>query len=173
MSPILLCWPMMFSGYWWLDSKDWTFLPVFHHILLACHRWQQMGSLRKWRWRGSAYESKVLNSSIWKKWHPPIFFSACRLFMETKRWVWAQWKLDYVGSIFPSNDTIIAAIKQWVTSALMFRSTACRLLFIADKNTELMVVTMLKNRVLKLRFCMGIARSQPEPLTEHQVRRHG
>jgi len=34
-----------------------------------------------------------------------------------------------------------------------FMGMACRLLFIADENAELMVVTMLKNGVLYLRLC--------------------
>ena len=33
------------------------------------------------------------------------------------------------------------------------RNTACRLLFIADENAQLMVVTMLKQNVLWLRIC--------------------
>ena len=45
----------------------------------------------------------------------------------------------------PSNNAIIAAVKQWVTSiAVVFASVACRLLFISGENAQLMLVTVLK-----------------------------
>ena len=33
---------------WCYGSRGWTFLPIFHYILLPCDRWQQRSSLTKW-----------------------------------------------------------------------------------------------------------------------------
>ena len=53
------------------------------------------------------------------------------------------------GQHFPSYNTIRAAVKQCVTSTgADFTNAACRLLFIAGKNAQLMMVAMLKNSVL-------------------------
>jgi len=49
------------------------------------------------------------------------------------------------GQHFPSSGAIVAAVKQWVTSTVqILTSVSCRLLFIAGKNAQLMVVTVFK-----------------------------
>ena len=51
------------------------------------------------------------------------------------------------GQHFPSNDAIIAVVKQWSFLLVqIFLSMACRFLFINGKNV--IVVTKLKNGVL-------------------------
>jgi len=53
------------------------------------------------------------------------------------------------GQQFPSNEAVIAVVKQWVPSLVpIFMSMACRVLFITAKNAKVMVVMMLKNSVL-------------------------
>ena len=92
-------------------------------------------------WHGSAYKSVKLNSSMWKKWHPLTFTDACWTFMETKQWMWAQWG---VGVHFSSGDSDSGS----PPLLQIFTSPACRLLFIAGENAELMVVAVLKMSVL-------------------------
>jgi len=36
------------EGGCWYGRRGWPFLPIFHYILLSCHRWQQRGSLSTW-----------------------------------------------------------------------------------------------------------------------------
>jgi len=56
-----LCWmraapKVMPPIFWcrWDGSRDWTFPPIFHYLLLSCDRWQQRGSLTEWHltWKG-------------------------------------------------------------------------------------------------------------------------
>ena len=77
---------------WWYGSRVWIFPPIFPHILLPCDRWEQRGSLTKWRltWKCIWSKGVELNSSIWKKWHPLAFTDACWTFIEIKQWMWAQ-----------------------------------------------------------------------------------
>jgi len=81
------------DGHCWYGSRDWTSMPIFYYILLPCNRWQQRGSLTKWRltweWRWSRDIS--LNSSMWKKLHPLTFIIARWMSMDTNQWMWAQW----------------------------------------------------------------------------------
>jgi len=35
------------GGYWWYSSRNWTFLTIFHYILLPCNRWQQRDTGKK------------------------------------------------------------------------------------------------------------------------------
>jgi len=52
------------------------------------------------------------------------------------------------GQHFPSNNTITAAVKQWVTSmGADFQKHSLQLLFTAGKNAELMVGTRIQNSV--------------------------
>ena len=92
-------------------------------------------------WHGSVYEAE---GCYWiplcrKKWHP-LTFIACRTFMETKQWKWAQWG----GGDSDSGSSLLVQL---------FMSVACRLLFISGRNAVLMVVTVLQNSVLWLRVC--------------------
>ena len=77
----------------WYGSRGWTFPPIFHSVLLPCDRWQQRGSLTKWRltWKCIWSKGVELNSSLRKKWHLLTFSDACWMCMETKQWMWAQW----------------------------------------------------------------------------------
>ena len=81
------------GGCWWYSSRSWTFLPIFHYILLLCDRWQQRGRLTKWclTWEGIWSQDVSLNSSMCKKMSSLAFVNACWMFMETKQWMWAQW----------------------------------------------------------------------------------
>ena len=89
---------------WWYDSRDWTLLQELHYVFLLCDRWQQRGSLTKWHLKWQCEQSKgvELNSSIWKKWRPLTFISACWMLMETKKWRWAQWSGGFSNHF--SND---------------------------------------------------------------------
>jgi len=77
------------GGCWWYGSRDWTLPPIFHSILLLCDRWQQRGSLTKWRltWKWVWSKDVSLNSSVQKKMHPLTSIDTCWTFMETKQWI--------------------------------------------------------------------------------------
>ena len=91
MPPILLFWLTMSE----VDvstiavEAEW---PIFRNMLFLCDRWQQRGSLTKWRltWKCVRNKGVELNFSMWTKWHSLAFISAC-WFLETKQWMWAQW----------------------------------------------------------------------------------
>ena len=71
--PILLCWFTMTKvGAGRLAVGGWTFLTIFHYILLLFARWQQRGSLTKWCliWKCVWSKGVSLNSSMWKKMAP-------------------------------------------------------------------------------------------------------
>ena len=95
-------------------------------ILLPCDRWQQRGSLTKWK-RGWS-KGVSLNSSTWKK-VTAIDVHQCLL------------------NVYGDHIVDVSTVRQWVVRfstgdsdsgspplVQMFRSMACRLLFIADKN---------------------------------------
>ena len=98
------------GGCWWYRSKGWTFLVIFHYILLSCDRWQQRGSLTKWclTWKCIWGKGASLNSCMWKKLYPLTFMTACWMFMEIKQQMWggsgwcvsalttAMWKTSHV-----------------------------------------------------------------------------
>jgi len=80
--------------------RDWTFLPVSHCMLLPCDRWQQRGTLTKWRltWKCIWNKAASLNSSMRKIWHLLTVINICWTFMETRQWVWAQWSSGWCVS---------------------------------------------------------------------------
>ena len=53
----------------WYGSRGWTFLSRFHYMLLLRYKWQQKGSLTKWRliWKCIWSKGVPLNSSLWKE----------------------------------------------------------------------------------------------------------
>ena len=57
-------------------------------------------------------------------------------------------KAGLCGQCFPSNDVVVAVVKQRVTSAGADFYEYGELLFITGENAQLMVVTMLKNSIL-------------------------
>ena len=81
--------------------------------LLPCGRWQQRGNLTEWHltWKCVWSKGVSMNSSVEEKCHPQTFSDTCWMFMKTKQWMCAQWKLECVGKHFPSNNTIIADAK--------------------------------------------------------------
>ena len=81
------------GDYWWYGSRAWTLPPVFRYILLPWDIWQQRGRLAEWHLTRKCVWSRCvsLNSSVWKKWHSLTFTDSCWVFMEIKRWMWAQW----------------------------------------------------------------------------------
>ena len=106
-------------GKWWYGSRGWIFLQIYYYILLLCSRWQQRGSLTKWclTWKWVWSKGVSLNSFRQRK-IVRIDIHRCLLNVYGD-----QTLLDVstvkVGNIFhfPSNDTIIAAVKQWISSA--------------------------------------------------------
>ena len=103
MPPILLRWLMTSEvDVGGMAVRGWTFLSVFHYILLLCARWQRRGSLTKWRWHGSVDEVKGWN------WIP-----LCR--KNGTHWhslplvecLWKQWMRALWGSrrCFSSGDS--------------------------------------------------------------------
>ena len=57
---------------WWYGSRGWAFPTILHYMLLPCDRWQQRGSLTKWRqsWKCVWSKGVSMNSSMWKKMAP-------------------------------------------------------------------------------------------------------
>ena len=131
------------SRCWWFYSRGWTFLPVFHYILLLCDWWQQRKILTKrcLTWK-----------CVWKKWcrieflHvgkiAPIDIVRCLLSicgdqtvdMSTVRW----WMVHFRSG---SSNSVSSPLVQ------IFMSVKCRLFFIFGENTKLMMVTALKKSV--------------------------
>jgi len=81
------------DGCWLHGSTGQTFPPIVHYILLLCDRWQSRGALTKWHvtWKSGWSKGMSLISSMRRKWHLLTFIDACRIFMDTKQWKWAQW----------------------------------------------------------------------------------
>jgi len=81
------------GGCSWYGSRGWTFLLIFHSILLLCDRWQQRGDVTKlcltWKYMWSKDVS--FNFSMQKKMHPLTFTDAYWTLMETNQWLWALW----------------------------------------------------------------------------------
>jgi len=95
-------------------------------ILLLCDRWQQRGSVTKWK-RGWS-KGVSLNSSTWKK-------------------VTATDVHQCLLNVYGDHTVDVSTVRQWVVRfstgdsdsgspplVQKFRSMACRLLFIDDKN---------------------------------------
>ena len=98
--------------WWWNGSRGWTFTPIFHYMLLPCDRRQQR-SLTKWRlaWKCGWSKGVSLNSSMQKKkWHPLTFINAFWMFMETEKWICAQWG---------SGWCVSAVTAKWKTSHIL------------------------------------------------------
>ena len=57
---------------WWYGSRNWTFPPICHYMLLPSDRWQQRGSLIKWylTWKCIWSKGVLLNSSMQNKMAP-------------------------------------------------------------------------------------------------------
>ena len=77
---------------WWYSSRDWSFPPIFHYMLLRCDRWQQRGSLTKCCIKKKCVWSKSVswNSCIRKTWLLLIIVDNYWTFVEPKQWIWAQ-----------------------------------------------------------------------------------
>ena len=123
----------------WYGSRGWPFWPVFHWILLLCKKLQRRSRLTEWclTWKCVWSTGVSLNSFVWKNsthwcssalteclWRP---VSGC----------------EVVVVCFSSGDSGSPPLVQ------IFRSMACRLLFIIVKNALVSVVTMLKKSVLQ------------------------
>ena len=127
MPPILWCWPIrghdIRAGCWWYNTRCWTFLPVFHYILLLCDRWHWRGSLTKCHltWHGNAEEAKVSH------WIPPsgmVHFSSSDSNMKGKpcySWL-STWNEEDLDQLIHSNWWITTkklCVQIWIL-ALMF-----------------------------------------------------
>jgi len=139
MPPILQCWPITSEadvGGMAVEAE-----PPYQHCVTCCCCMTNGSRGAVWQndsWYGSEYEEIV---GHWippceKKGHPLTSTDVCWKFMETKQWLWAQW-----GSGWCSSGDRESGSHPWVQ---IFTSVAYRLLFIAGKNAELMVVTMLE-----------------------------
>ena len=62
-------------------------------MLLLCDRWQQRGTLTKWRlvWKCIWSKDVEFSSSMRNKRHSLAFVSTCWTLMVTKQWMWAHW----------------------------------------------------------------------------------
>ena len=107
-------------------------------ILLPCDRWQQRGSLTKWK-RGWS-KGVSLNSSTWKK-VTAIDVHQCLL------------------NVYGDHIVDVSTVRQWVVRfssgdtgppplVQIFMSVACRLLVITRDSAQLMVVPMFQNSAL-------------------------
>ena len=113
-------------------------------ITFCCHASNSSrGTMTKWHltWKYRWSKRVSLNSSMHKMWHPLTF-------SDTEHW----WRPDSgcehseaVAVHFSSDNSEKLLLVQ------TFTSEACRLLFIAGENAELMMVAMLKNSVFKVR----------------------
>ena len=99
------------NRYWCLAVRSSHQYP----ILFPCNRWQQRSSLTKWHltWKCIWSKGVSLNSCMRKKWHSLTFTdSLLNIFedhtVDVRMVKW--WVVQF------SNDAIIAAVKQWVTS---------------------------------------------------------
>ena len=118
---------------WWWGSWGWTFLPIFHYMLLLCDRWQQKRNLtiwclmRKCRWN----KDVSMNSSTWNKWHPLTFIHIC----------WMIWRSN-CG--YEHSEAVGGVFQQWWqgcekqaafwTAMQIFTSMVCSVLFITGEN---------------------------------------
>jgi len=121
--------------WWWCSSRHWTFPPILHYMLLQCNRWLQSSSLtERHLMRKCVWSKEVqLNSSIWRNLHPMTFINACWTFTKTKQWMWAQKGSRWYISAVATDDSGSPLLVQIITSV------ACRLLFSASENAQLMV----------------------------------
>ena len=101
MSPILLCWPLTSKadvGGTVEDEPSQQYSITF----CCCDTDGSRGAV--WQndiCHGNASKAKVRNwiPPCRKKLHPLTFISACRTFMETKQWIWAQWGAEWCISV--------------------------------------------------------------------------
>lgn len=79
------CWVM---SHW--KRCFWSGTSEPHYVLLPCDRWQQRGTLTKWRltWECVWSKGMELDSSIWNDGHPLMVINACWTLMEIKQWMW-------------------------------------------------------------------------------------
>jgi len=132
------------GGCWWYGSRGWTFPPILCYMLLPRDRWQQMGTLTKWclTWKCIQSKGVSLNSPMWKKKKPLTNIHWCFL------------------GVFGDQTVCVSTVRQWVVHfssgnsdssspplVQIAVSTANRLLFITDKNAQLMVVAILQKSV--------------------------
>ena len=84
---------------WWSSSRGWTFPPL-STMCCCCVTDGSRGVLTQWHvtWKCTGSNSRSLNSSTWKKWHPLAFIDICRTLVETKPWMWAQWGNEWCVS---------------------------------------------------------------------------
>jgi len=84
---------------WWNGSRDCTFPPISHYILLPCDRWKQRGSLTEWHltWKCIWSKGVSLNSSLQK--NGPIGIYWCLL--------------NIYGNQTVDVSTVGAAFQQW------------------------------------------------------------
>jgi len=74
---------------WWYISRSCTFPPMPHYVLLFYNRWQQRGSLTKWRltWKYIWSNGVQMHFSMRKKCYPVAFIDVCWMFMVTQQWI--------------------------------------------------------------------------------------
>jgi len=125
--------------------------PSASILLLPCNRWQQRGSLTKWRLTWKCYEAKLCHwIPPWRKngthWHSSMpaeclwrSTSGCE---HSEALPNAQWAVRFSCGNSGSGSPPLMQ---------MFTGAACRLLFIASENEQLMVVAVFSG--WKTVFC--------------------
>ena len=110
---------------WWNGSRSWTFTPIFHFAAM----WQMVAEGKSDK-MASDTEVHMKQRCVTefpheeKKWHSLSFINACWTFMETKKWMWAQW--DRAFQLWQQQHERQATF--W-NAVQIFRRAACRLLF--------------------------------------------
>ena len=120
---------------WWYSNRDWTFPPIFHPITCCCY--VTGGSIRA-VWQNSVSHGRVYEAQVWN-WIPPCRKKCTHWHSSTLDEHWRRWWVHLSGG--NSGSPLLV---------LTFTSVACRLLFTAGENAQIMLVTMLKTSVLQL-----------------------
>jgi len=99
---VLFCWPMMSEvgvGGMAVDGEPSYQSSITHCCCVTDGSRGAVWQNGVWHWGGSEEKMCHWFPSCRKKLHPLMFIDACWILLETKQWLWAQWKLDCVGSI--------------------------------------------------------------------------
>jgi len=127
--------------YWWCGSRGWTFPLLFHYMSLPQDRWQQRGTVRiasdiKVHMKQRCVTEILHAGKNGLHWHS-LMLHEC--FWRPNS---GSERSEVVGGVFLWWWQCVTPLMQ------IFMSATCRILFIAGKNAQLTVVTLLKNSVL-------------------------
>jgi len=127
---------------WMLVVWQWRLIapaniPLF---FLACDRWRQSSSLRKWHLTWKCMKPKYVTKFLWvEKWYSLKFTNICWTFMETNKWMWAQWNgrlcVSAVMTVTWKNHISDSFAQLSSTLLQILIRITCRFLFLAGKNS--------------------------------------